>query len=121
MDRLDKTVPMMVYKICSFCYGKIWIIIPKLSLLPLLIWSTVQLYVLTNEQALKDLSRVAHCSYQNQQDEALTLIPYFFFQCVHSLKCLNIGTPNTTTFTFVPNGKWWLLDVSIFRHIIIRL
>ena len=25
--------------------------------------------------------------------------------CVVTLKCLSIGTPNTTTFPFVPNGK----------------
>ena len=34
-----------------------------------------------------------------------------------TLKCLSIGTPNTTTFPFVPNGKWWLLGVPIFKHI----
>ena len=39
----------------------------------------------------------------------------------NTLKCLSIGTPNTTTFPFVPNGKWWLLDVPIIEHIIIRL
>ena len=38
-----------------------------------------------------------------------------------TLKCLSIGTPNMTTFPFVPNGKWWLLGVLIFEHIIIRL
>ena len=38
-----------------------------------------------------------------------------------TLKCLSIGTPNTTTFPFVPNGKWWLLGVPIFEHIINRL
>ena len=38
-----------------------------------------------------------------------------------TLKCFSIGTPNTTTFPFVPNGKWWLLGVPIFEHIIIRL
>ena len=38
-----------------------------------------------------------------------------------TLKCLSIGTPNTTTFPFVPKGKWWLLGVPIFEHIIIRL
>ena len=36
---LDVTVLMMGHKIC-FC-GEIWLIIPKLSLLSLLIWSTV--------------------------------------------------------------------------------
>ena len=36
-------------------------------------------------------------------------------------KCLSIGTPNTTTFPFVPNGKWWLLGVPIFEHIMIRV
>ena len=40
---------------------------------------------------------------------------------VPTLKCLSIGTPNTTTFPFVPNGKWWLLGVPIIEHIIIRL
>ena len=39
----------------------------------------------------------------------------------HTLKCLSIGTPNTTTFPFVPNGKWWFLGVPIFKHIIIWL
>ena len=38
-----------------------------------------------------------------------------------TLKCLSIGTPNITTFPFVPNGKWWLLDVPIFEYIIIRV
>ena len=38
-----------------------------------------------------------------------------------TLKCLSIGTPNTTTFPFVPDEKWWLLGVPIFEHIIIRL
>ena len=37
------------------------------------------------------------------------------------LKCLSIGTLETTTFPFVPNGKLWLLGVPIFKHIIIRL
>ena len=40
---------------------------------------------------------------------------------MYPLKCLSIGTPNTTTFPFVPNGKWWLLGVSIFEHIIIMM
>ena len=38
-----------------------------------------------------------------------------------TLKCLSIGTPNTTIFPFVPNGKRWLLGVPIFEDIIIRL
>ena len=36
-----------------------------------------------------------------------------------TLKCLSIGTPNTTTFPFVPNGKWLLLGVPIIEHILI--
>ena len=43
------------------------------------------------------------------------------FTVGHTLKCLSIGTPNTTTFPFVPNGKWWLLGFPIIEHIIIRL
>ena len=39
----------------------------------------------------------------------------------YTLMCLPIGTPNITTFTFVPNRKRWLLDVSIVQHITIRL
>ena len=39
----------------------------------------------------------------------------------NTLKCLSIGTPNTTTFPFVPNGKSWLLGVPIFEDIVIRL
>ena len=38
-----------------------------------------------------------------------------------TLKCLSIGTPNTTIFPFVPNGKWWLLGVPITEHIIITV
>ena len=38
LNRLDETVLMRGHKICF--YGEIWLIIPKLSLLPLLIWST---------------------------------------------------------------------------------
>ena len=40
LNRLDEMVLMMGHKICF--YGEIWIIIPKLSLLPLLILSTVK-------------------------------------------------------------------------------
>ena len=29
-------------------------------------------------------------------------------------KVLKYGTPNTTTFPFVPNVEWWLLGVPIF-------
>ena len=38
-----------------------------------------------------------------------------------NLKCLNIGTPKTVNFPFVPNGKFMILGVPIFEHIIIRL
>ena len=38
-----------------------------------------------------------------------------------TLKCLGIGTPDTTTFPSVPSGKSWLLGLPIFEHIIIRL
>ena len=40
---------------------------------------------------------------------------------VSTLKCLNIGTLDTTTFPFVPDGKRWLLGFPIFKHVIIRL
>ena len=40
---------------------------------------------------------------------------------IATLKCLNIGTPKTINFPFVPNGKLMILGVSIFEHIIIRL
>ena len=39
----------------------------------------------------------------------------------HTRKCLSIGTPNTTIFPFVPNGKRWLLGVPIFEYIIFSL
>ena len=39
----------------------------------------------------------------------------------YTLKCLSIGTPNTTIFPSVPNGKRWLLGVPILEYIIIRL
>ena len=38
LEPSNETVLMMGHKICF--YGKIWIIIPKSSLLPLIIWST---------------------------------------------------------------------------------
>ena len=38
-----------------------------------------------------------------------------------TLKCLSIGTPKITTFPFVPNGKWWIVGVPIFEHIMIKL
>ena len=38
-----------------------------------------------------------------------------------TLKCLNIGTPKTINFSFVPNGKLMILGVPMFEHIIIRL
>ena len=37
------------------------------------------------------------------------------------LKCLSIGTPNTSTIPFVQNGKQCFLCVPVFKHIIIRL
>ena len=40
---------------------------------------------------------------------------------IYIQKCLSSGTPNTTNFLFVPNGKWSLLGVPIFEHNIIRL
>ena len=49
------------------------------------------------------------------------LILWAFSTSVGTLKCLSIGTPYTTTFPFVLDGKWWLLGVPIFEHIIIRL
>ena len=39
----------------------------------------------------------------------------------HTQKYLRIGTPHTTTFPFLPNGKQWLLGVPIFKHAIIKL
>ena len=38
-----------------------------------------------------------------------------------TLKCLNIGTPKTINFPFVPNVKLMILVVPVFEHIIIRL
>ena len=32
-------------------------------------------------------------------------------------KCLSIGTPKTSNFPFVPNGKLLVLGVPIFKHI----
>ena len=43
------------------------------------------------------------------------------FQYKATLKCLNIGTPKTINFPFVPNGKLMILGVPIFKHIIIWL
>ena len=40
---------------------------------------------------------------------------------MNTLKCLNIGTPKTINFPFVPNGKLIFLGVPIFEQIIIRL
>ena len=60
----------------------------------------------------------------------VSLVSIFYANFIHAseantrlttLNCLSIGTPNTTIFPFVPNGKWWLLGVPIFEHIIIRL
>ena len=36
-------------------------------------------------------------------------------------KVLKYWDTYTTTFPFVPNGKWWFLGVPIFKYIIIRL
>ena len=38
-----------------------------------------------------------------------------------TLKCLNIGTPKTFNFPFVPKGKLMVLGVPIFENIVIRL
>ena len=39
----------------------------------------------------------------------------------NTLRCLNIGTPKTINFPFVPNATSIILGVPIFEHIIIRL
>ena len=58
---------------------------------------------------------------QQQQFELYSHNCIQHFQAEATLKCLSIGTPNTTTFPFVPNRKWWLLGVPVFERIIIRL
>ena len=52
LNRLDKTVPITGHKICF--NGEISLIIPKLSLLPLLIWSTGvdNIFILTLSRVL---------------------------------------------------------------------
>ena len=50
-----------------------------------------------------------------------SLLGHALIHGLTTLKCLSIGTPNTTTFPLVPNRKWWLLGVPVFEHIIIRL
>ena len=51
----------------------------------------------------------------------LNLHPYTTVPQLPTLKCLSIGTPNTTTSPLVPDRKWWLLGVPTFEHIIIKL
>ena len=51
---------------------------------------------------------------------ALKLIIHCGFT-LRTLKCLNIGTPKTINFPFVPNGKLMIFSVPVFEHIIIRL
>ena len=83
---------MIGHKICF--YGVIWIIIPKLSQLPLLLWST---------------------------DYVVNLLARFQFTFY---VCLNIETPIGNFFPIcpkcqVPNGKLIILAVTIFKHITI--
>ena len=40
---------------------------------------------------------------------------------IHTLKCLNIGTPKTINFPFASNGKLMFLGVPISKHIIMGL
>ena len=49
-NRLDETVLMMGHKICF--YGELWLLIPKLSLLPLLIWSTDPIYQMNPKSSI---------------------------------------------------------------------
>ena len=50
-NRLDETVLKMGHKICF--YGEIWLIIPKLSLLSLLIWSTESPLLIRRPHSIK--------------------------------------------------------------------
>ena len=54
------------------------------------------------------------------QNRALYFLK-FVYEAHNTLKCLNIGTPKTINFLFVPNEKLMVLGVPIFKHIIIRL
>ena len=52
-NRIDETVLMMGRKICF--YGEIWLIIPKLSLLPIRTWSTVIVIVFKFSNSVRGL------------------------------------------------------------------
>ena len=54
--------------------------------------------------------------YQQLFSNAVNILLLFMSD---ALKCLNIGTPKTINFPFVPNGKLMILSVPIFEHIII--
>ena len=136
---------MMGHKICF--YGEIWLFIPKLSLLPLLICSTdsegflaltlanfIGLGISPNELPGNTLCLVQTFVLQIKGKNLQLYITrriinaeHLFWpikQCykeVLTLKCLNIGTPETINFPFAPNGKFMILGVPIFEHIIIRL
>ena len=47
---------------------------------------------------------------------------YFYVKTYNyliTLKCLNVGTPKSIYFPFVPNGKFMVLGFPAFKHIFV--
>ena len=95
-NRLDETVLTMGHKIC-FC-GEIWLIIPKLSLLILLIWSTdyvtyTMFYFLQSPSAAVSSFQVHFCPAEKMGNQSRyrisSVIRWSFFSVQNNPKNLD--------------------------------
>ena len=80
-NRLDETVVMMGHKICF--YGELWLLIPKLSLLPLLIWSTDHIYQMVPKSSI---FMIGVASSKNTRFLCVSVIKIQDFVCVSIIK-----------------------------------
>ena len=90
---------MKGYKI--FFYEKIWKFIPKLSLLPLLIWSSATNYHWLFMHFYYKLAAIFWVGATQPDFFSSRLV----FPVCDTLKCLSIGTPKAINFSFVSNEK----------------
>ena len=95
---------MVGHKICF--YGEMWLIIPELSLLLLLIWSS--------DIRTSKYNKFFICSkwkiYYFQVSQNLGTLQH------QIIMCLNTGTPYNHHFHFGTNGKVVVLGVPILKH-----
>ena len=112
---------MVGHKICF--YGKLWLIMPKLSLFPLLIWSTVQIIIFPwcNAQFCKLIG----CSIDmlvSSIDESV-IISSLIFSWLNFDKNFNVNDiafkDSDLSYCYVLKELrlWWIQNYHIIKHL----